>query len=86
MKLSQAKMAAVAKTPSVLCCPVEMGEAHILAGAMLNYANYFDVSLDHILIALSQKSRPEPGLLFLVQQRVGTGAGHRHQKRSLAEL
>ncbi len=48
VKLSQAKMAAVVKTHQSAVARFEMGEAHIPAEVMLNYANYFDVSLDYI--------------------------------------
>ncbi len=48
VKLSQAKMAAVVKTHQSAVARYEMGEAQIPAEVMLNYANYFDVSLDYI--------------------------------------
>ena len=47
-KLSQSKIAAVVESSQPAIARYEMGEAHIPADVLLNYANYFDVSLDYI--------------------------------------
>ncbi len=48
VKLSQVKMAAVVESSQPAIARYEMGEAHIPAEVIVNYANYFDVSLDYI--------------------------------------
>ncbi len=48
VKLSQAKMAVVVESSQPAIARYEMGEAHIPAEVIVNYANYFDVSLDYI--------------------------------------
>ncbi len=48
VKLSQMKMAAVVESSQPAIARYEMGEAHIPAEVIVNYANYFDVSLDYI--------------------------------------
>ena len=48
VKLSQSKIAAIVESSQPAIARYEMGEAHIPADVLLNYANYFDVSLDYI--------------------------------------
>ena len=48
VKLSQAKLAKIVHAHQSAIVRYEMGEAHVPADIMLNYANYFDVSLDYI--------------------------------------
>ncbi len=48
VKLSQVKVAAVVASSQPAIARYEMGEAHIPAEVLINYTNYFDVSLDYI--------------------------------------
>ena len=48
VKLSQSKIAAIVESSQPAIARYEVGEAHIPADVLLNYANYFDVSLDYI--------------------------------------
>ena len=48
VKLSQSKIAAIVESSQPAIARYEKGEAHIPADVLLNYANYFDVSLDYI--------------------------------------
>ena len=48
VKLSQSKIAAIVESSQPAIARYEMGEAHIPADVLLNYVNYFDVSLDYI--------------------------------------
>ena len=50
-KLSQAKIAAVVGSRQSAVARFESGEAHVPADVMVRYADYFDVSLDYILVA-----------------------------------
>ncbi len=66
VKLSQAKMAAVVESSQPAIARYEMGEAHIPAEVIVNYANYFDVSLDYIY-GRTDKSQ---GILYENKPRV----------------
>lgn len=47
-KLSQVKIAEVVGSRQSAIARFESGEAHVPAGVMIRYADYFDVSLDYI--------------------------------------
>ncbi len=68
VKLSQAKMAAVVKTHQSAVARYEMGEAHIPAEIIVNYANHFDVSLDYIY---GRTDKPQ-GILYENKPKVET--------------
>lgn len=48
VRLSQSRIAVIVKSSQPAIARYEVGEAHIPADVLLNYANYFDVSLDYI--------------------------------------